>query len=346
MRARWAAAPTNAALAAQLATRYIERCRAEGDPRQLGHAEAILGSWWEQEKPPTDVLVLRATIRQSRHEFRAALADLGGVLRVAPNHAQAWLTQATILTVLGRYEEARRSCLPLLRLTSELVAVTAGASVASLSGQAERSCQTLERALERANAASPSERVWALTVLAETSARLGRSADAERFFREAMALGHRDVYLLGAMADFLLDQNRAAEVLALLRAETRVDALLLRLCLAEVSLNPRAPEAVAHCAALEDRFQASRLRGDFAHQREEARFLLNVRQQPVQALRCARANWEAQKEPADLRIALEAALAVRDAAAAAPCLAFLKEHGLEDVAIGKLAAELQALPAL
>ena len=75
-----------------MATAYIRASRVEGDPRFLGYAQAALGPWWTQPAAPTTVLVLRATIRQSRHEFDAAVADLDRVLQRDPKHAQALLT--------------------------------------------------------------------------------------------------------------------------------------------------------------------------------------------------------------------------------------------------------------
>ncbi|MFO1285686.1 MAG: hypothetical protein U1F25_10695 [Rubrivivax sp.] len=52
--------------------------------------------------------------------------------------------------------------------------------------------------------------------LAETEARRGNAAAAEAAYREALTIDGRDFYLLAAYADFLLDQDRAADVLHLL----------------------------------------------------------------------------------------------------------------------------------
>ncbi|MBA3460616.1 MAG: hypothetical protein H0T46_11675 [Deltaproteobacteria bacterium] len=42
----------------------------------IGRAQATLGRWWKLAVPPDDVLLLRATIEQSLHDFSAARADL------------------------------------------------------------------------------------------------------------------------------------------------------------------------------------------------------------------------------------------------------------------------------
>jgi hypothetical protein len=81
------------------------------------------------------------------------------------------------------------------------------------------------------------------------------------------------------------------------------------------------------------------------HQREQARYELHLRGNVKAALALAQQNWAVQKEPADLRILLEAARQANDRAAAAPALAWLAQSGLEDSGIQPLAAQLAMLPA-
>jgi hypothetical protein len=125
----------------------------------------------------------------------------------------------------------------------------------------------------------------------------------------------------------------------LLNDATRADALLLRLALAEQTLG--APDLDRHVQALRDRFAAARLRGDTVHRREEARFALRLLGQPDTALQLARENWDVQREPADVRILFESALASGDPAAAQPALDFLARTGLEDVRLAALRTRLQ-----
>jgi Tfp pilus assembly protein PilF len=347
LRAQLAAQPRNLELAARLARRYLEKSRADSDPRFLGYAQSALAPWWHLAQPPVSVLVLRATIRQSNHDFESALSDLTAALERDPQNAQAWLTKAIVLQVRGDYDEARRCCLPLWRLTSELVAVTCASSTASLNGDATKSFNLLRQSFGNAINATPSEKAWAATVLAEIAARLGRTHEAEDYFRRALAVGQRDAYLLGACADFLLDQDRPEAVIPLVAEETLADALLLRLALAEQNLSGKSARQreplAAHIALLEARFEASRRRGDAVHRREEARFALHLLQQPVAALELARANWNVQREPADSRILLEAALAARNGVAAHPVLEWLAKNKTEDVQLTKLADQLRAL---
>ncbi len=338
LRQRLALEPDNLDLALDLARRYIQLGRAEADPRYYGYAQAVLAPWWEAEEPPPGVLLLRATLRQNRHDFQGALADLDHLLALRPRNGQAWLTQAVVLTVRGRHDDALASCRPLLRLAPGLAAAACMAGPASLSGRAEPAYRLLATTLARASDAAPESRVWALTLQGEIAERLGWYARAEQHFKDALAVGTRDVYLLGAYADFLLDRDRAQEVRALLKDESRADALLLRLALAEQHL--RDPALEAHRRTLEARFNANRARGGSLHLGAEARFALEFAKQPQQALELALRNWTIQREPADARIVLEAALAAGQPGMAKPVLDWLKATGLQAQKLSELAARL------
>ena len=89
------------------------------------------------------------------------------------------------------------------------------------------------------------------------------------------------------------------------------------------------------------RFEAYTQRGSELFGREEARFLLHLADDPEAALAAAQRNFERQREPADVRILLEAARAARKPAAAAPALAFVERVKLEDPAIDALMRELR-----
>ena len=344
-----AARPADRRTALALARLDIELSRARSDPRYLGYAQAALGPWWKLEEPPADVLVLRATIRQSSHDFEGALDDLNHVLASNPGDAQAWLTRSVVLTVQGRYDQGKASCAPLARLTTPLVFAVCETSIDALSGAAGPAYDRLAAALTESGRVSPrgqgdadqayeaDEKEWATSTLGEIALRLGHDADAERAFRAALAIEPGDSYVLGAFADLLLDDGRAREAADLVRDRTENDALLLRLVLAEVA--SRAKQAEPHAALLASRFDASHLRGDTVHRREEARFLLSVRDDAPAALALARANWSVQREPWDVRILLESALAARSPAAAAEAVAFVREHGLQDPRIDALVAK-------
>jgi Tfp pilus assembly protein PilF len=331
--------PRNADGAVRLAQRYYEEAAAVGDPRYIGYAQAALAPWWQQPDPPPRVRVMRAILLQFSHQFAAALADLDAALRADPADAQAWSWRAAISMVQADYAQARRACERLAPLASPLVAVACIANVDSVTGHAAAASAALRSALQREPDADATERLWVLTRLAEIDERRGEFAAAEATYRRALALGLTDGYLLAAYADFLLDRGRPAEVLELLKDQTRSDVLLLRLALAAKALG--APALADYERDLAARFDAARRRGDATHQKEEARFALVVQGQAQRALALARENYALQREPADARILLEAALAARQPAAAAPALQWLVDSGIESAPLQALARKLK-----
>lgn len=87
---------------------------------------------------------------------------------------------------------------------------------------------------------------------------------------------------------FLFDQQRAGEVLQLTSAKTDSDILLLRRVLAAHQLKLANAAALANRLAI--RYDIARTRSDQLHLREEARFVLHVREQPCAALTLAMTN--------------------------------------------------------
>ena len=333
------AEPRQRELAVKLSQRYIELGKAEADPRYYGYAQGVLSPWWNNPEPPSDILLLRALILQNRHDFDSALLDLQTLLRREPANAQAWLTQAVILQVRARYDEAQRSCVPLMELDTPLAASTCLAGIGSLTGHAAESYDFLRDALKEAQDISADQRLWTLTVLAEMALRMGKIAEAGQFFTAALKVRPQDVYLLSAYADFLLDQQQPAAVMALLTDKTRIDGLLLRTALAQQQLgDPTLPAMIGQLTA---RFAASRMRGENLHQGDEARFTLMLLKQPQPALQLAQANWVLQREPKDARILLETAIAAGNPAAAQPVLELLKTTGMESILLRQLAAQLE-----
>lgn len=340
LRAALAAAPGDLARATGAARAYIEAGRREADPRYFGYAQAALAPWWKAADPPPPVRLLRATLLQSEHRFNAALADLAAVTQRDPANAQAWLTRATVETVRADYAAARRSCARLAALADQLVAVGCAAGVGAVTGQLAASERLLAVTHARAAGADPAVDSWTLTGLAEMAARRGDAGTAEARFRRALALAPGDAYLLAAYADFLLDQRRAGAAVTLLREHQRADGLLLRYALALRQSGDAASLERAR-AELAARFEAAARRGDGVHLREHARYLAALQGNARAALDLARRNWDSQKEPADARVLLEAALAAGDAQAARPVLDWMRINKVEDLRLQRLAARLE-----
>jgi tetratricopeptide (TPR) repeat protein len=314
-------------IALPLAQFDISRARVTGDLRFLGYAEAILAPWMRQPTVAPQVLVLNATILQSRHAFDASLAELDRALTATPDDAQAWLTRATVLRVLGRYGEATLSCQHMAMAADPAVTALCTQSLRGLTGHLQEAYATIA-------ALSPQElpaevRAWRYSELGEMAERLGRDEAAEHWFREGLQIAPGDFYMRIACADLLLRHSRAAETLQLLAGHESMEPMLLRIAIAHRQLHDDASSQTE--ALLSGAFDVEQRRGDAVHRREQARFLLDVNQQPTAALAAAEENWKVQREPDDILILLRAAQAAHQPRAAVTALQFLKQTGLEDV---------------
>ena len=314
-------------VALPLAQFYVSRSRAGGDLRYLGYAEAMLQPWLQQSPVPPEVLVLEATILQSRHAFGPALQQLDTALQLQPDNAQAWLTRATVQRVLGRYDEAMASCAQLASRADAGITSLCQQSIAGLSGNL-RPAYTVLVALAQQQLAIEA-RAWRCSELGEMAERLGDDEAAEHWFTEGLQLAPEDFYMRAARADLLLRHHRAAETLKLLAGYESMEPMLLRIVIAQQMLGDN--RSTQDRALLSSAFEIEQQRGEAVHRREQARFLLDVEQQPATALAAAQENWRVQREPDDVLILLRSAQAAHSAQAAAPALQFIREQRLEDV---------------
>ena len=342
LRASLAANPGDAERAGKLARRYFELSMAEGDPRYVGYAQAALRAWsGTPDALPRQLRIVRGMLRQYKHDFPGALADLAEAVSADPAQVEAHAWRAAIHMVQANYQQARADCLALQPHASELFATGCLAYVDATTGRIRAAYETLSATLQRHPEAPPETRLWNLTRLAEMAQRMGEPRTAENHFRTALSLDLTDNFLLAAYADFLLAENRPSEVIALLKNWVRSDTLLLRLALAEKALG--LPAAAQHIQALDDRFAAGALRGEQLHLQEEARFRLQLKGDPAGALRVAAENWRTQREPRDATILVEAAVAARSPQSAQPALEWLEASRFEDPGLARLAAKLKAM---
>lgn len=322
--------------AAEEARRFMELARSTGDPRFLGYAEGWLQYWMDAASPPGSILLLRATVRQSRHDFRGALADLERLLAYEPGHAQAWLTRATLLRVQGRFPEAAEACARLKNLASAFVHTLCVESMRGCTGQLVSSARALEALTPASQRAPSAVRAWFAAERAEQAARLGRPAQALHFYRRAVFEGLGDPPLRAELADVLLDMDRAAEVPGVLGENPASELLSLRVTIAARRMGKPRPDLEE---ALADSYAAARRRGEDGHAREEARYLLDVRGDAKSALGLARMNWQQQREAADTRLLLRAARLARSQEDIAAVRDWLRETRFEDARLLPLLVE-------
>jgi predicted Zn-dependent protease len=322
-----ARAPDRVEVAVALARTEIQRARSLSDPRYLGRAQATLGRWWKLPEPPPDVLLLRATIEQSLHDFKSARVDLDHLIAVRPDDAQAHLTRAVVATVTADYAAARTSCTALEHLAAPLIVEACRAPLDAIEGDPDGAFRRLAAAVADPSA-DPGLRAWAQGTLAELAIQRGDEAGAATMLRAILASDPDDAYARAALADVLMHEHDPAAASALLKGFDQIDNLLVRRAIAEHAAH--GPDATRLVQAMHDRIAAAAERKDRIHMREEAMFTLAVDHDIPHALELARANWDVQKELADARLLATAATAAGDLAAAAPVTSWAAEHHVRD----------------
>jgi len=346
LRAELARKPRSAPVAAELARRYLQLFRAEGEPRLVAYAQSALAPWRDDRDPPLEIMQRRAEIAQSEHRFDDALADLKRVTERDPRSVAARLTLASIDLVRADYDASRRECARLVLLADAAVAGACSSAVRAMTGEAGSAYQYFTHALAEPGALPPELRAWIETLAAETAEALGAWRNAEAHYRAALAAtsaageGERpSVYLLAAYADFLLRGQRPAEALALLADAPPADPLTLRIAVAEKQLGRL---ETARVDSLSYRLQLALDGLDTTHAREAAYFALYVLDKPELALDRALANWNVQHEAIDARLVLEAALAAHRTTDARPVLDWLESSGCEHADLQLLQRRLRS----
>jgi tetratricopeptide (TPR) repeat protein len=342
------AKPNDVHAAVALSNAYLDYGRDTGDARYLGRAQAVIAPWTSKHPVPLDVMLVQATILQSRHQFAESRKLLQAVLKRDNDNAQAWLTLSSVALVQGDMTEAQRDCAHLIGGYDALITAGCIGARAAVTGNAKSTLTLLPMLLRQEPNEQPVIQSWAHGLMADAAKYLGQTARADAEFKSALQLTPGDNFLLADYGDFLLDQGRAREALELTRNYSQSDTSFLRFVLAESALG--LPAATADIATMASRFRDLEQRGDSRlYGREESRFVLELQHDPSRALKLAQDNWTIQRAPEDMRILLEAALAADQPESARPVLDLLEKTGFEDQKVRalakKVAARLQISPA-
>ena len=328
--------PKNAQLALAVARRELQQARRQGDPRYAGLALAVLQAWTDDATAPNDIVLMKATLQQYLHDFEPAAARIEALLkRAGPRPLpQAWLTLATIRRVQGRYGASDLACQELSRLAA-LHGAACLAENAALRGHWDQARSSVMELLGEPGLPAATQ-AWLMTTLAELEQRAGRAPAADAAFRKVLALDD-DPYAIVDYADFLIDERRYDEALALLARQQRTDVVLLRLAIAGTLAH--APSAARDAAEMRERIALANERPDarIFHGREQAMFALSVEHDPLRALELARGDVAHQREPLDIVVFARAARASGQAAALNEARSLVAEMGLHDQRIAFLA---------
>lgn len=294
-----------------------------GDARLAARADALLAGF-RPDDDRADVLRTRAFSAQHRHDFAAALRLLDALVAKEPRDGDARLSRAQINLVQGRLKQARADCTALALGIDEGRGLLCIASLALRSGDFATAGSITGRWLAQAPADDPSRR-YVLVMRAEIAWRSG-DGDADGWFRKALALAPDDARTLLSYARFLRAGGHSAELESLLKGATGNDSLQLQRALAAHAAG--IPQVHALVEAQGRRYAIAHEAGSQPELRDEADYLLTLRNQPDKALILAQRNFQTQRDYEDVDILQRAAVAAGRPQALQPLRDWAKSQGL------------------
>lgn len=305
-----ATASASAAERLSAAWHGIARHRISADLRDLGHAQSLITPLLDQL--PRARLAM-ATILQRRHRFDAALEQLAHAESAGLIDPNLWLQRAALFRVQGSYDQALAACDELVPRTSAAMAALCRLPIESLTGDPGAAHDAL------ASLPVPSQpmwRAWRASELAEINERLGNAAEARSWWQRALSLDAADVHARMQLAENFLRAKDAADVIALIDADTPHAGLQVLRLIARRQLDQGdwATDARRLATAID---RAERVHGE-RHDRERARVALDLLDDADTAARLAARNWSHQKEPLDALLLARAATVAGNPGAADP----------------------------
>ncbi|MGV6808753.1 MAG: tetratricopeptide repeat protein [bacterium] len=321
--------------ASQLAAGYIEQSKQGNPDKYLPLAKKALSPWNNQSSIPANILWLRAYLYQAEHDFVRARQDLKQLLKQQPRHPLAGFSLAMLAQIQGDYKEAHQQCRQVAQAGQLVLSGLCQASVMSVNGQAEKAYRLLETFAKKVGDDLHWQQ-WAWTMMGDIAARLGKNEQAKQHFQQALAIPLHDAYLNMRYTDFLLAQQQPEAVLQYaVSPEQQTDQLLLRQAQAAKQLK-QTHLFNRYKARLQQRINEIIAHNDDHHPALLAQYYLDIQDQPKQALKFARLNWQTQKAREDVRLLLRAALRNNDAASLQIVKQWLDTTGLQDLAIDRL----------
>ena len=282
---------------------FIDLAKTSGDLRYLAYAERLL----DQVVDPGDLwdawLINRADIAQYRHDFDAANAALTQLLQRNPDAVQARIMRATLLLSQGRYSDAAQDCDALVGKVAPIYSQGCRSLVKSHQGKLRASYTEIIPLAETRLRVDLSTRHWLLAASAEMAERLGDLPAAESYYKQALHIKPADSYVLMQLSDLYLRQQRATQVLTLLKNHKNHDALLLRWVHAlqlEKQSQPDTDVQRLHTRMAELK-QVTDTNAD-PHLRELSYYQLHIQNNATEATRLAAQNWHRSKEKIDLHL--------------------------------------------
>jgi tetratricopeptide (TPR) repeat protein len=201
---------------ADLGLAYVQQARITADPSFYPKAEAALSrSLRLKGLDNVDALAGMASLSAARHDFAASLDWGRKAVAAAPDSAHAHAVVGDAQVELGQYDAALSTYQQMIDLRPELSTYARVAFSWELRGDFEAALQAMLLALHAA--ASPTDAAWASNQVGDLYWGTGRLAEAEQWYRRAVATDPSFVPSHAGLARVAAGRGRSEEAIERLR---------------------------------------------------------------------------------------------------------------------------------
>ena len=326
-----------------------------GDARAYGRTLSILQRWPEGTPQPAMYRILLAAVLQHNHDFDEALQQLQPLTSAEPRtivasaYTQALMIASQIGLVTGDYALVERSCEALRSATRRPVYINCRAQLDGVTGNAGEALALVNDTLGSGTHLNALDYQELSTTAAVLAHRLGDTARAENYYRNALRLAPDQGYLRVNFANLLLEQSRHDELIEWLSPDNEETlnpelSILLARGLQARATATDLERAAQIAARLSRDFEVAFMRNEAIPHKEYAQYALHLANQPGDALEAARDNWSVQKEPSDTRLLAQAAAASNASQTLVEIRQWITRTGTEDTRLQEILTSQETMP--
>jgi len=313
---------------------------AEGDLRWFGAAKAAMLPWWKNDDLSAEAFFMRGLVKQGFHDFTEGLADINKAIAINPNRAEFWSWRFALHLLKTDLVAASQDCESIDRLFGQDESKAYRAILMYRTGKPQAAIDALNTLLGSPNFQSASSKEWLALHLGEAYRVAGQPELAMATWKKQLKISPKSHIIKLSLAELWVQQGQYLQVKQMAGSAAPTDALLVQSILAYKGLKDPAEKDLA--ALLESRLNAQSLRQESLIDRPQLIYLIDYGKDPAAGLRLSIDNWKIQQEPRDAVLFLKAALALKQAQAAQPVMAWLDKTNYSDPQIKELRAGLNS----
>lgn len=336
----WRANPQDVRLATAAARLAFLTAMAEGDPRWLGNARAILQPWWAIDNQAAETLYVRALIRQGLHDFDGALADLTAAIAKDDSRPEFRAWRFAIYMVKADMPKARQECLGIGQQFGETEKLSCNAVLLYRTGQVKQAITQLDTLAKHPDYQGRFAKEWLAFHRGEARRVAGDLDGAKEIWMNYLKGQPQPHVIRLAFIELLNQQKDYANAWRANEKTPRSDALLAQAIISANALQHPQAKILRDEFALRLTQQTSR--GDFVNERPIIVYWVDVVGNGQEALRMAQDSWKTQREPADAVLFAKAALLSRKPQEAASLLQWQQDTGYQAPDLDGLLQQIRA----